>query len=264
MTSAFWEKTMNSMHEDSPAMLAPNLIGCGVTEGSDAWNPDEKGLFIPLDWVKGCEALMEQYNNMDDNDESDDDSSSSNNNNSWTVVAQGGLAPIGVLLAERNPNTVRQLVLASPPTWKEMTTAVPEQELARNYNFLRNPLWGNVAFSLLESEWAIRYFSNLFLFSEPCDDLWIETAKQECSSVEARPPVQCFNAGMCLNKSLEAELSSLQQPTWIVEGQDDKRERMEYMQWMKNCRIQKVLPGTNVIPWEFPDEFAQVLAEIVR
>ena len=107
---------------EGPAMLAPNLIGCGISEGSDAWNPDTRGLFVPLDWVKGCEALMEQY------------VSETNkapwqgilgNNQSYTVVAQGGLAPIGVLLASRNPKAVNQLVLASPPTWKDMTTAVP-------------------------------------------------------------------------------------------------------------------------------------------
>merc|ERR1719261_1093609 len=88
---------------------APNLIGCGISEGSQAWDPDQRGMFVPLGWVKGCEALVNQIN---------DDGSSKPPK--WTVVTQGGLAPIGVLLAARNPDLVETLVLTSPPTWKDM------------------------------------------------------------------------------------------------------------------------------------------------
>ena len=119
---------------------APNLIGCGISEGSQAWDPDQRGMFVPLGWVKGCEALVNQIN---------DDSSSKPRK--WTVVTQGGLAPIGVLLAARNPDLVETLVLTSPPTWKDMTNAVPQTELERNYNFLRSPLLGKLAFALLET-----------------------------------------------------------------------------------------------------------------
>jgi pimeloyl-ACP methyl ester carboxylesterase len=256
ISSWFWERTMNAFPK-GPAMLAPNLIGCGVSEGSDAWNPDERGLFIPLDWVKGCEALMAQY--FDDNKRAPWQGILRNSEKSYSVVAQGGLAPIGVLLAGRNPKLVKQLVLASPPTWKDMTTTVEEKELARNYNFLRSPIWGSLAFKLLETRKAVSFFSNLFLFSNPCDDFWIDAAARE-SLLEARAPVMVFNSGFCLNKGLESELSSLQQPTLIVEGRDDTRKRNEYTEKMANCEALR-LPGKNVIPWEYPKDFAQALAE---
>ena len=256
MSSWFWERTKDAFQ--GPALLAPNLIGCGISEGSDAWDPDERGLFVPLDWVKGCEALMEQYFG----DNKAPWQGILGKEKSYTVVAQGGLAPIGVLLAHRNPKAVQQLVLASPPTWKDMTTAVPESELAKNYNFFRNPIWGNLAFKVLETKKAVSFFSNIFLFSNPCDDSWIDLAAKE-SLVEARAPVAVFNSGFCLNKSLEEELLTLRQPTLIVEGQDDTRERQEYSEKMENCEAIR-LPGKNVVPWEFPEEFSHALSKAVR
>ena len=139
-----------------------------------------------------------------------------------------------------------------------MTQSVPEKELERNYNFLRSPIWGNLAFRILESRKAIEFFSNQFLFSNKCDDLWLNKTENEFG-IDSRAPVQVFNAGFCMNRSLEEELMTLQQPTLIVEGKDDTRTpRDEYIQNMNNCQT-TVLPGKNVIPWEYPKEFAQLI-----
>ncbi|OEU18934.1 hypothetical protein FRACYDRAFT_260616 [Fragilariopsis cylindrus CCMP1102] len=223
-------KTMETKKTHS--YYAPNLIGCGISEGSDAWDPDKRGLFIPLGWVRGCEAFM---NHIDDR----------------------GLAPIGILLADRNPKQVRRLVLTSPPTWEDITTAVPENELERNYNFLRSPILGKLAFLLLESRKAIEFFSNQFLFSDKCDNEWLDKTEQE-SGVDARPPVQVFNAGMCMNRGLQSELMTLKQSTLIIQGEDDKRQRQEYSQNMKHCQL-VTLPGQNVVSWEYPKAMANHL-----
>jgi pimeloyl-ACP methyl ester carboxylesterase len=269
LASWFWEPLMN---QPGPAMYAPNLIGCGISEGGDSWDPLERGLFIPLGWVKGCEALLQQIvkGEKEKNDSSIQQQFAPTNlfknsfksfplfgNKKVNVVTQGGLAPIGVLLAARNPNVVQSLVMASPPTWKDMTNPVPREELERNYGFLRSPILGDLAFRVLESRRAIEFFSNQFLFSKQCDDVWLKKTESEFG-VQARPPVQVFNAGFCMNRGLETELTSLTQPTIIVQGQEDKRERKEYVEMMKNCRIQ-VSPGKNVIPWEFPQDFANLL-----
>ena len=237
---------------------APNLIGCGISEGSDAWDPNKRGLFIPLGWVRGCEAFM---NHIDDNID-DDDSNISNNDSSWTVVTQGGLAPIGILLADRNPKLVRRLVLTSPPTWEDITTAVPENELERNYNFLRSPILGKLAFQFLESRKAIEFFSNQFLFSNKCDNVWLDKTEQEFG-VDARLPVRVFHAGMCMNRALLSELTTLEQPTLIIQGEDDKRKRQEYSQNMKNCQL-VILPGQNVVPWEYPKAMANQLKDWIE
>jgi pimeloyl-ACP methyl ester carboxylesterase len=283
LSSWFWEPFMEAW--EGPALYAPNLIGCGVSEGGDAWDPDQRGLFIPLGWVRGCEALMDHAHNgigdvMNVNQQRQYAQQFSTfvsptalfrnlvsrgtprpRLTTWTVVTQGGLAPIGVLLASRNPTRVGNLVMASPPTWHDITTAVPEVELTRNYNFLRSPLWGNLAFRLLESRAAIEFFSNQFLFSNPCDATWLDKAENEFG-IPARPPVQVFNAGFCMNQGLEPELTTLVQPTLIVQGVDDKRQRHEYVVKLKNCQTE-TLPGKNVVPWEYPEEFAKLLATAV-
>ena len=279
LASWFWEPLLSSLRDKNKSngstpttseqktkirAYAPNLIGCGISEGSDAWDPDQRGMFVPLGWVKGCEALMRE---IDDRDR-DRDEKLASSPQKWTVVTQGGLAPIGVLLAARNPESVSELVLASPPTWEDMTIAVPQEELERNYGFLRSPILGKLAFSILETRGLVEFFSNQFLFTpgKGCDDAWLDNTEREMC-VEARPPVQNFNAGICMNRGLGPELTETIQSeipsVLVVQGENDKRPREEYEQIMKNCRLVTVPGSTNVIPWERPEAFADILADII-
>lgn len=255
MSSWFWNEFLDNWQ--GGAVYAPDLIGCGVDNGSDAWIPEERGLFFPLSWVNGCETMMQKIilpsNPL----------SSLLGNKKVTVVTQGGLAPVGVMLASRNQDTVSNLIMTSPPTWKDMTTAVPEAELEKNYNFLRSPL-GGAAFGALESEWAIRFFSNLFLFNGKADDKWMDLCLQECSYQEARSPIQAFNAGLMQHRSYLEELTSLKMPVTIVQGKGDVNripDRQEYGSEMKDCTLMTLPAGLNVLPWECPDLFAKALKE---
>jgi pimeloyl-ACP methyl ester carboxylesterase len=254
LCSWFWDRFLQE-YKNGPAVYAPNLIGCGVSEGGDAWDPDDRGLSFPLGWAQGCEALMQmiaaQQSGL---------SFFNSKKPKWTVISQGGLAPVAVMLAARNPEMVGNLVMASPPTWKDMTIAVPEKELARNYNFLRSPILGKLAFDALESRKAVEFFSNQFLFSEPCDASWLDNAEEEMG-VKSRPPVMAFNAGFCQHRSFEEELRTLPQPTLILAGEGDKRKRQGYTQYMKDCRAE-ILPGLNVLPWESTSEFAKALMAV--
>lgn len=256
LSSWFWDKFFDQW-EGGP-LYAPDLIGCGIHHGADVWNPDERGLSFPLGWAQGCEALFDKIRK-------------DRQSMSWpsfvqkptkcVVLAQGGLAPVGLMIASRNPKTVSKLVLTSPPTWEEMTKAIPEKELETNYNFLRNPIWGKLAFSILESRWAIEFFSNLFLFEGKSDKEWLDAACLEGSYPESRPPVMAFNAGFCNARSFEEELTELKQPTLILQGQDDAArisKRQEYVERMPQCTLQ-TLPGKNILPWESPAEVARAL-----
>ena len=244
LSSWFWEKMLEIW--EGPAVYAPNLIGCGISEGSDRWNPEERDLDFPLGWVEGCEALIKQKEIPF-------------LSKPFTVMVQGGLAPVGVLLASRNPKSVDKLVLTSPPTWKDMTVPVPQKELDFNFNFLDSKVLGNLAFSLLESRGAVEFFSNQFLFETPCDSQWLDRAQHE-ACLDARPPVKAFNAGFCMSESIEKELLALEQPTLIIKGTTDKRKRDEYLSQMKNCQLVE-LPGQNVLPWESP---GQVMEELKK
>ncbi|KAL7565074.1 hypothetical protein ACA910_005084 [Epithemia clementina (nom. ined.)] len=223
---------------EGPSIVAVNLIGCGINLGSDPWDPDQKGLSIPLTWVKSCEALMKQICFESASKEVEIGGGAEGLVHPFSVVVQGGLTPVGVLLAWRNLSTVEKLVLTSPPTWKTLTSDVPENELKRNYDFLRSG-FGSVAFWLLETRWAIRFFSDKFLFADKCDEAWLDEALKEACK-EARPPVQVFNSGFAFHRSYEEELRLLKQPTLILVGSDDERnpERLEFQQAMANCSLQ--------------------------
>jgi pimeloyl-ACP methyl ester carboxylesterase len=250
LSSWFWELFMDSWR--GPAVYAVDLIGCGIAEGGDAWDPDERGLSFPLGWAKGCEALLQQKILPARGKQfSSPFLSRGKMSQQCTVVAQGGLATVGVVLAARNPDTVDRLVLTSPPTWKDMTTAIPEAELERNYNLLRSPILGNLAFNFLESRWALEFFCNAFLFADKCDDLWIDRVLEEACKA-ARPPVQALNSGFCNHRSFEEELRSLSQPTLLLQGSEDttrKDKRDEYVSEMRDATLQTI-PGLNVLPWE--------------
>jgi pimeloyl-ACP methyl ester carboxylesterase len=141
-----------------------------------------------------------------------------------------------------------------------MTTAIPEAELERNYNFLRSPVLGNLAFNLLESRWALEFFCNLFLFADKCDDLWIDRVLEEACKA-ARPPVQAFNSGFCNHRSFEEELRTLSQPTLLLEGSEDttrKNKRDEYASEMRDATVQTI-PGLNVLPWESATEVCKAI-----
>jgi len=190
MSSWFWDAFLDEW-EVGGAVYAPDLIGCGIDHGSDAWVPEKKGMFFPTSWVEGCETLLNDIilPQTAQGKKKNNPLLASllgglpNSNNSQkqhvTVVTQGGLAPVGVMLASRNPQTVSNLIMTSPPTWNDMTVPVQEKELEKNYNFLKSPL-GSAAFGALESEWAIRFFSNLFLFEGQADSKWMQQCLLEC------------------------------------------------------------------------------------
>ena len=170
-----------------------------------------------------------------------------------TIVAQGGLAPVAILLAARNPSLIKDLILTSPPTFEELTKNIPESELRFNYKALCNPILEKIAFRLLESRWAIKFFSDLFLFARQCDSEWIIRTINE-SGPDVRQPVQLFNAGYCSYRSFQEELcNEITQPTLIVRGKEDTRDCLIYAEKLRNCYI-KIIDGKNVLPWESSQE----------
>lgn len=262
MSSWFWERFMD---EEGPAMYAVDLIGCGLNHGADAWDPNERGMSVPLAWVKACEALMQEQVLSKAPVLSSLPFASTPR---YTVVAQGGLAPVGVLLTARNLDTVNTLVLTSPPT--DLTTPVTEKELARNYGFFTGRFTAPVAFGLLETRRAVKFFSNLFLFENPCDDEWLDQAEAETCEA-ARPPVQVFNAGFCQARSYQPELQAIVESpdtrVLVLQGQGDTprnaNRQMFYEEQMgDSCRV-VTLPGKNVLPWEFPRETLQAILDFV-
>lgn len=262
LSSWFWTRLMES-YTDNPPIYAPDLIGCGLDHGASPWRPSENGLFFPLSWVEGVETLMNTIVMPQYWEEENNQSSPlpfGRGDGGCLVIAQGGLAPVGIMLAKRNPTQVEKLMLTSPPTYKEITTAIPETELQRNYNFLCSPILGKLAFALLESRTIIRFFSNLFLFQEDdCGEEWLDEAQRESLWEDARTPVQAFNAGLLQHRSFEDELKELSNSQknsslLVVSGEGDKRvlDRQLYQSELDNMCTLTTIDGLNVLPWENP------------
>jgi pimeloyl-ACP methyl ester carboxylesterase len=251
-----------------------------------------------LSWVKQCESLMEQVicqNNsvmqmgstatgkdilpqnrfniaknalirtfLKPSSQNQDNSNYNvlKGNKTMTVVAQGGLAPVATLLAARNPGIVTSMILTSPPTFDDLTKCVLESELRFNYKALCNPLLENIAFSILESRWAIQFFSNLFLFARPCDIKWINRTMNEAGP-RVRKPVQLFNAGYCSYRSYQEELCNMiSQPTLILRGTEDIRDSDSFAKSLKDCTSRRI-SGKNVLPWESSLECCSTIKEFL-
>lgn len=263
LSSWFYEKLMKDF-DDNPPIYAPDLIGCGLVHGADPWIPEEEGLFFPLSWVEGVETLMNNVirSKQSDNKSFFDDIMGKQTPKGSIVLAQGGLAPVGVMLAARNL-AVSSLILTSPPIYKDMITEVPSENLKQNYDFLRSPILGNLAFNILESRALIKFFSNLFLFQGECDDDWLDETMKESKDKFARTPVQAFNAGLLQHRSFEKELSQIVQPTLIVSGTGDKRtvDRKPYRQVIEKCEL-KTVGGVNVLPYENREEIISILKSV--
>lgn len=261
MSSWFWERLME---QDGPALYAVDLIGCGLAHGADHWDPTIRGMSVPLAWVKACEALMQERVISKPGAGLLHLVSPPRR---YSVVAQGGLAPVGVLLAAWNTGTVGNLILTSPPT--DLSTPVSQEDLAKNYGFFTGRLSAPLAFGLLESRFAVRFFSNLFLFDQPCDNEWLEKAEEEACKA-ARAPVQVFNAGFCQARSYDAELQTLADSNisvLILQGQGDTArndDRSSYYtdKLAQNCQIETI-PGKNVLPWEASDETARAMRKFL-
>lgn len=289
LSSWFWENFLESWGE-GPAVYSPDLLGCGVEYGSDAWDPDTRGMSFPLGWTNCLETFMKTVMADDMSKQRQGITNlfrnvmgTENNSGGIVVVSQGGLAPVGVQLASRNnlsdnvqsgyatsSTFVSKLILFSPPVWNEMTTSIPSDELERNYNFLKSPILGRAAFKVLESRNAVKFFSDLFLFKDKSDDKWLDMA---CDSnvplekkIKARPPVMVFNAGYCNHRSFEYELvENIDQPVLVLSSEYDNRNdgHKEYATKMKNCSIETLGSGKNVLPWESPSESVNAVKSFI-
>lgn len=270
LSSWFWTKVMKEYgetNEGNPALYAVDLIGCGLENGSDPWDPQKQGLFFPLSWVEGVETFilnvaLPEYNS-NQSKQRKLYQNVTNQVNGCTVVVQGGLASVGILLSSRNPiSFVSKLILTSPPTYDEMVTPLSEVEVGKNYKFLTSSLCLNLGFPILESRALIRLFSDLFLFDNNCDEAWLDFTMVGASFKEARTPVQAFNSGLLGTRSYEDEISSLDQKVLLICGNGDKRntKRIMYTTKMKNCNL-KTLDGCNVLPWENERDVVRLIHE---
>ena len=123
---------------------------------------------------------------------------------------------------------------------------------------------GSAAVGLLENRGAIKFFSDLFLFEDKCDEAWLEAACAGCGTA-VRPPVIAFNAGMLQACPYGVPLRTMGTPTLVVSGRSDKRvaDRQAYAAEMRACEL-ATLPGCNVLLWENAKETSDAIADFMK
>jgi pimeloyl-ACP methyl ester carboxylesterase len=242
LSSWFWDKLLKEWKGGE--VFAADLIGCG---DSEPWVPGEKGMFVPLDWVRSLEALWAQEIGRP-----------------CVVVCQGGLGPLAVQIAARSRADVAGLVLASPPNFDDMRAGLDQKKVESNWMWLTSPP-GQLSYYLLRLRAFVEFFSNLFLFAGgAADEEWLEAACKGATP-DARYPVFAFNSGLVIAKGYEDELQLLSRrslPILVLSGAEDGRtqKREAAARSLDSCRL-LTLAGKNVLPWENPRETAAALLE---
>jgi pimeloyl-ACP methyl ester carboxylesterase len=299
---AWGETTTTTESAIPPPLYAVNLRGCGFHDARDAGVPFDPSAQLQKpsweEWVNDCAHFLDRValnNNKPVSASSvapppspaaaaaaaarldpsrwfsalgrfrTNDNGNNKPRRKCHLVVQGGLAPLGIVLAQRYPDRVQSLTLCSPPDPLE---GASPQEIDSNLKQLASPL-GNAAIgALLENPVAIRLFSNLFLFGTlPCDAEWVRQANAEAHPL-VRPAVQYFNAGGCCQVS--ADGAKLDVPVLILQGSEDPRtERRSSTYGAISSSASAVqfatLPNAqNVLPWEAPKETAAAIQEFIR
>ena len=248
LSSWFWTRVMNELPNE---VYAPDFIGCGR---SDAWDPQERGVFLPLEYGRQVEELWRIKIGKP-----------------CCVVAQGGLAPVGVMLASRSNDkwdgerAVAGLALVAPPPWDDLAGGIDRDEVAKNLQFLQSSL-GRKLTSLVQSPFFIKFFSDLFLFAGSCDKAWIRDCVYDDARLKSIEPVLTFNAGVVGARGLFDELATqIPQPVLLIEGQADMRrdKREGYVETVPDLERVVIEGACNVPPWEQSGATADAISALI-
>eukprot|EP00588_Corethron_pennatum_P019783 CAMPEP_0194330458 /NCGR_PEP_ID=MMETSP0171-20130528/52083_1 /TAXON_ID=218684 /ORGANISM="Corethron pennatum, Strain L29A3" /LENGTH=324 /DNA_ID=CAMNT_0039091563 /DNA_START=56 /DNA_END=1027 /DNA_ORIENTATION=+ len=244
--SWFWDRFVQEW--EGNWLIVPDLIGCG---DSDSFDPRDDGMFVPLDWTRQLESLCREVSPF----------------RSLVAVSQGGMAPVALSLATRQsdnwdgPVKIDRVIIASPPTYEEMSRGIPTAEVQRNFAQLSSLPGRAVGYPLLCKKVFIKFFSDLFLFEGESDEAWLEKCMKESKKEGAMWPVFAFNSGFVVGKGYQDELSDLAKPLLIVNGSSDKRatDRVEYGKPENGGGTMEFVDGCNVIPYENAKGFTRVV-----
>ncbi|GMH98442.1 hypothetical protein TrST_g1829 [Triparma strigata] len=242
ISSWFFDK----LNADLPScnVLSPDLRGCG---DSEAFVPEEDGMFFPLDWTRQVEELCKEL--------------------SWgeslpvVILAQGGIAPVALQLGYRGKlENIQRIILTSPPTYETLTKPISADEYGLNYNILTFPGLKQIFTRILMNRGAIKFFSNLFLFSQSADEDFLSKAARDAEQLWRINPVFAFNAGALITRSWEEEIESCGKlGLVIISGEKETEERRLGRDFGSNCTNVILEDGLNVIPWEQSRALASII-----
>ena len=203
--SSWYYKQFINYWNGPNALYAPDLLGCGLENGNDVWNP---GAEVParadqsttLAYVEAIETLIHDKVLP---------GTSASPTQTFVLVSQGGMAPVAIELAKRNPQIISHLILITPPTWKEITQPLPLEHRFKKYKAYTSP----VSYTFYDAlEMPLGFNANMRrYFKRRLDDQFVSFATERGRvTKEARGTIASFNSGALFDKSYEEELRHIE------------------------------------------------------
>ena len=118
------------------------------------------------------------------------------------LVSQGGMAPVAIELAKRNPQIISHLILITPPTWKEITQPLPLEHRFKKYKAYTSPV-SYTFYDALETPLGFKAYMRRY-FKRRLDDQFVSFATERGRvTKEARGTIASFNSGALFDKSYD-------------------------------------------------------------
>ena len=243
LSSRFWDRFITCWRasDNTTALLAPDLLGCGESE-----HPNQQ--LAPEDWATQLIDLLKEHNNAP-----------------AVLVSQGASLPIALAVLETAPELVSGLVAISPPSWRILEEPFPKMQSQLLWRLLFQGPIGSLFYRYARRRAFLKSFSinNLFANHKDVDSEWLDTLGQEATNMTTRWATFSFLAGFW-RRNWTKQWQDIKQPIWLLFGLkatgigrsknwDDAQERINaYAQQLPNA-VSASIDGRNVLPYESTD-----------
>ncbi len=181
------------------------------------------------------------------------------------VVVSGQSAPFAISVAATNPELITHLVLDTPTGLSRFSFAPPlSQKLF--YQFLKLPIIGDLAYSLIVSKRAIRVEIANEVLARPDKEMagLVEEIYRETHQPGAKWAPMAMLGGR-LNVDIRQDFSGLKKPILLVWGESSSRiplDDAEYFLEANKGAVLRTLPRCRLMPeYEHAKEFNSVVEQ---
>ena len=255
LSNNFWHRFCSEWRSRnfSNSIYNPDLLGCG-----DSDMP--RVAYYPEDWAGQLQFFLENVVKKP-----------------VIAIAQGATLPVllSLIKIQQKPNFLKGLIYAGPPSWEVITTPRSERSQKITWNLLSSPL-GNAFYRYARRRQFLTSFSieQLFGDAKDVDDEWLDTLEKGAINLQSRHAVFSFLAGFW-RQNYEGAIASIQQPTLVVFGEgassisrtknnETSQERLDaYLKTLPRGEG-SIIPGRNVLPYESPAKFVDVVGNFYR
>ena len=289
----YYDRLLSSLRErvagtTASIFLAPDLLGSSTASApvdSRGDGPRTYPLLNITDWSDQVCRLMDDYGRGlgDDDDEG-------RRIESWTLVTNGGCAPIALSAAARRPGLVSNVVISSPPRLPIFLQSSDPRAVRKAYSRLCGIVGRLFWWYSLKSEGRfIKSFSEKNLVGNP-ESLgpdWLPNCLESATlnGGQSRYSTFAFLAG-CLQDGCVNSLNALKDSDvkiHFIRGSDKRRNRARSWFWRRNKKNDEAereqtiaeylrdkgnggrevsVGGRISLAWEDPDRYAASLLEL--